>query len=213
MARDMVALMEHLGFPRFAVAGHDRGGRVAYRLALDHPERVDRLAVLDIVPTGERWAAPTLDFAMAYWPWSLLAQPAPMPERLIAADPEAVVDGALPGGVRPAVFSARGAPGVHRSAARPRHAHAICEEYRAGAMLDPARTSRDRARGSRTACPVLALWGAGGALDTWYAEVGGPLALWRNWAVDVCGRAIAGGHFFPEQNPAETIAELRAFLA
>src|SRR2546421_12443873 len=97
MARDMVVVMERLGFPRFAVAGHDRGGRVAYRLALDHPGRVDRLAVLDILPTGTVWERADARLALGYWPWSLLAQPEPLPERLLQAAPEAVVDDALNG--------------------------------------------------------------------------------------------------------------------
>src|SRR5688572_17121425 len=95
MARDMVAVMEQLGFPRFSVAGHDRGGRVAYRLALDHPDRIERLAVLDVLPTGTVWERADAKFALAYWPWSLLAQPEPLPERLIAAAADAVVDNAL----------------------------------------------------------------------------------------------------------------------
>src|SRR5215208_6443422 len=94
MARDMVAVMERLGFPRFSVVGHDRGGRVAYRLALDHPDRVERLAVLDVLPTGMVWARADARFALAYWPWSLLAQPEPLPERLVGAAPDAVVGGA-----------------------------------------------------------------------------------------------------------------------
>src|ERR671930_1228885 len=132
MARDMVVVMERLGFPRFSVAGHDRGGRVAYRLALDHPGRVERLAVLDILPTGTVWERADARFALAYWPWSLLAQPAPLPERLIAAAPEAVVDEALAGWGSPAaVFPSEVRAAYVQALRDPRHAHAICEEYRA----------------------------------------------------------------------------------
>src|SRR5919204_2364170 len=106
MAQDMIVVMEQLGFPRFAVAGHDRGGRVAYRMALDHPKRIDRLAVLDVVPTESVWERADARFALAYWPWSLLAQPEPFPERVLAAAPEAIVDDALAGwGTPPSVFA------------------------------------------------------------------------------------------------------------
>ena len=214
MARDVVALMEQLGFARFAVAGHDRGGRVAYRLALDHPQRVTRLAVLDVLPTGTVWERADARFALAYWPWSMLAQPAPLPERLLQAAAEAVVDSALdgwgpdPDAFEPAVRAAYAAP--LRDAA---HAHAVCEEYRAAATLDREHDASDRAAGRRIECPALVLWAAGGALDTWYADAGGPLALWQTWCRDVQGQAVEGGHFFPETQPAKTLQFLEAFFA
>ena len=214
MARDMAAVMERLGFPRFSVAGHDRGGRVAYRLALDHPERVARLAVLDIVPTASAWDRADDRFALGYWPWSLLAQDEPLPEKLLSAASEAIVDDALgrwgsapdafPPPVRDAYVEALRGPG---------RAHAICEEYRAAATLDREHDAQDRAAGRRIVCPLLALWGAGGPVDTWYADAGGPLAVWREWADDVSGRAIEGGHFFPEERPEETAEELARFFA
>ena len=214
MARDLVVLMEQLGFARFALAGHDRGGRVAYRLALDHPERVTRLAVLDVLPTGTVWDLADARFALAYWPWSMLAQPAPLPERLLQSAAEAVVDSALDGwGPNPDAF----APAVRAAYAAPlrdpAHAHAVCEEYRAAATIDREHDASDRAAGRRIECPVLALWGAGGALDTWYADAGGPLALWQTWCSDVQGQAIEGGHFFPEVQPAETLQALESFFA
>jgi haloacetate dehalogenase len=213
MAADMVALMERLGFERFSLAGHDRGGRVAYRLALDHPHRVDRLAVLDVVPTGEALDRADARLALGYWPWSLLAQPEPLPERLIDAAPEAFVDAALGGwGSSPESFP----DGVRRhyiDALRdPASAHAICEEYRAAATLDYAADRRDRAAGRQIEAPTLVLWAAPGPLDAWYEDVGGPIGVWRAWAADVAGRPLAGGHFFPEQNPEETLVALRAFL-
>jgi haloacetate dehalogenase len=214
LARDMAAVMERLGFPRFAVAGHDRGGRVAHRLALDHPDRVERLAVLDIVPTVEAWGRADARFALAFWPWSLLAQPSPLPERLVAAAPEAVLDDALGGwGSAPATFG----PEVRAAYLEPLrdqdHVRAICEEYRAAATLDRAHDEADRGRGRRVACPVLVLWSGPGALGTWYAEAGGPLGLWRAWADDVTGRPVEAGHFFPEELPDETADALGRFFA
>jgi haloacetate dehalogenase len=213
MAQDLVALMDHLGFRRFAVAGHDRGGRVAYRLALDHPERVSRLAVLDVLPTSTVWDRADARFALAYWPWSMLAQPAPLPERMLQAAAQAVVDSALDGwgpesdAFDPAVRAAYAAP-----LRDPAHAHAICEEYRAAATLDREHDAADRAAGRRIGCPVLALWAEGGPLDTWYADAGGPLGLWQTWCRDVQGRAIDGGHFFAETRPDQTSQALEAFL-
>jgi haloacetate dehalogenase len=214
MARDMVAVMEQLGFPRFSVAGHDRGGRVAYRLALDHPDRVDRLAVLDILPTGMAWERADARLALAYWPWSLLAQPEPLPERLIGAAPEAVVDDALGGWGSPSAAFGPEVRAAYVEALRDgAHVHAICEEYRAAATLDRRHDETDHKNGRRIACPVLALWSSPGALDDWYAEAGGPLALWRDWSDDVQGRPLNAGHFFPEEIPDETADALSRFLS
>jgi haloacetate dehalogenase len=214
MARDMVAVMDRLGFPRFSVAGHDRGGRVAYRLALDHPERVDRIAVLDILPTAEVWERADARFALAFWPWTLLAQPAPLPERLLSAAPEAVVDDALGGwGSPPATFSPEVRAAYVETLRDPARAHAICEEYRAAATCDREHDEADRRSARRIACPLLALWSGRGGLGAWYAEAGGPLALWRAWADDVQGRPIDAGHFFPEEVPDETAGALTRFFA
>jgi haloacetate dehalogenase len=213
MALDMVRMMAAQGFARFAVVGHDRGARVAYRMALDHPERIERLALLDIIPTGETFRRADARFALAFWPWSLLAQPAPLPERLLMADPEVVVDDVLGGwGSERASFPPQVRAAYIAALRDPATVHAICEEYRAAATLDLARDAEDRDAGRRIGCPVLVLWSAGSALDIWYEEAGGPLGIWGAWAADVTGRAIAGGHFFPEQNASETIAELRAFF-
>jgi haloacetate dehalogenase len=214
MARDMVRLMEALGFPRFDVAGHDRGGRVAYRMALDHPERIARLAVLDIVPTGEVLRRADLRLALGYWPWVLLAQPEPLPERLITAAPGAIVDDALEGWGTDRVHFPSELRAAYIAALRDRDTvHAICEEYRAAATIDFARDEADRQAAHKIRCPVLALWGQGGPLDQWYTDAGGPLAIWRSWADNVDGRPISGGHFFPEQNVEETTAALRAFFS
>ncbi|WP_186420976.1 alpha/beta hydrolase [Bosea sp. CS1GBMeth4] len=213
LARDMVTVMERLGFRRFHLAGHDRGGRVAYRMALDHPDRIAKLAVLDILPTAEAWERADARFALGFWPWTLLAQPAPLPERLLASAPDAIVDSALAGwgtaatafppSVREAYIAALRAPG---------HIHAICEEYRAAAGLDREHDREDRRNGRRIACPVLALWSAEGALARWYEADGGPLAIWRRWADTVEGAGVAGGHFFPEEHPMATAEALRGFF-
>jgi haloacetate dehalogenase len=214
VAADMVAVMARLGFDRFAVAGHDRGGRVAYRLALDHPERVDGIAVLDVVPTAEAWARADARLALAFWPWALLAQPAPLPERLLTAAPEAVIDDALEGWGSPAgVFDDRVRAAYVEALRDPDRVHAICEEYRAAATLDRAHDEADHASGRRITCPLLALWSGSGPLGAWYAEAGGPLALWRAWADDVRGGPMAGGHFFPEERPAETAEALARFFS
>jgi haloacetate dehalogenase len=196
MARDMVAVMEQLGFPRFSIAGHDRGGRVAYRLALDHPERVERLAVLDILPTATVWERADMRLPLAYWPWSLLAQSEPLPERFIAGAPEAVVDNAL------------GAWGSPSAVFGPEVRAAYVE-----ALRDLAHDQADRKSGRRIACPLLALWSANGPLDDWYAETGGPLSLWRDWANEVQGGSLPGGHFFPEEIPDKTADALIRFFS
>jgi len=214
MARDMARVMEALGFGRFSVAGHDRGGRVAYRLALDHPQRVQRLAVLDILPTETVWARADARLALGYWPWSLLAQPAPLPERLVCGAPDAVVDDALGGWGSPASAFSREVREAYLEPLRdPTHVHAICEEYRAAATLDPAHDLADREAGRRIACPVLVLWSGRGALGAWYAREGGPLALWRAWADDVRGEPLDAGHFFPEELPERTAEALGAFFS
>jgi haloacetate dehalogenase len=214
MALDMVGMMESQGFSRFSVAGHDRGARVAYRMALDHPDCVERLALLDVVPTSEAFRRADVRFALAFWPWSLLAQPEPLPERLIMGDPEVVVDDALgEWGSDRASFPPEVRAAYIDALRDPEAVHAICEEYRAAATIDFARDVEDRGAGHRISCPTLALWSEGSALDNWYEDAGGPLGLWREWAADVTGRPISGGHFFPEQNAAETISELRSFFA
>ncbi|MBZ9766856.1 alpha/beta hydrolase [Mesorhizobium sp. CA6] len=214
MAADMAALMEDLGFQRFLVAGHDRGGRVAYRLALDHPERVEKLAVLDIVPTAEVWDRADGRLALSFWPWSLLAQPEPLPETILAATAEAIVDNALSGWGSAADAFPPGVRQAYVDALRdPAHIHAICEEYRAAASLDRLHDHADREAGRRISCPVLALWSEHGALAEWYRDEDGPLGIWRNWADDASGGAMPGGHFFPEESPIETAATLDAFFS
>jgi haloacetate dehalogenase len=213
MARDLVGAMERLGHPRFLTAGHDRGGRVAYRLALDQPERVERLAVLDILPTETVWARADDRLALSYWPWSMLAQPEPLPERMLTQCAESVVADALDQwGSNPGAFPAAVRVAYSAALRDPSHAHAICEEYRAAAGIDREHDRSDRAAGRRIHCPVLVLWSATGPLATWYASEGGPLTLWREWASMVEGHAIEGGHFFPEEVPGATADALRRFF-
>lgn len=213
MALDMVRLMAALGFDRFRLAGHDRGARVAYRLALDHPERVVQLALLDIVPTSEAFDRADARLALDYWPWSLLAQPAPLPERLLAASADAVIDDALGGwGSDRSSFPDEIRNAYVDALRDPAHVHAICEEYRAAATLDREHEAADQRSGRRIACPTLVLWAEGSGLDRWYEADGGPPAIWRRWAHEVSGHAIAGGHFFAEQNPDATLDALRRFF-
>src|SRR5437763_3400354 len=168
MAQDMAAVMDKLGFRRFAIAGHDRGGRVAYRAALDHPERVDKLAVLDVLPIDTVWDRANAEMALAFWPWSLLSQPEPLPERLLASAPEAIIDHALSDnwGTPAATFD-ESVRAAYLAAIRDTdHAHAICEEYRAAATIDREHDAADRQAGRRIACPLLALWSGSGPLAT-----------------------------------------------
>ncbi len=213
MARDVVNVMASLGFSRFSVAGHDRGGRVAYRLALDHPEHVERLAVLDVIPTAEVWNRADARFALAFWPWSLLAQEEPLPERLLAADPRAIVEAAVTGwGTPPDAFDDQALDAYIETFRNPASVHAICEEYRAAATIDRDHDEADRRAGRRIRFPVLVLWSDRGPLAQWYQGAGGPIGIWQEWADDVHGQALNGGHFFPEELPEATAAALRAFF-
>jgi len=212
IAAIMVELMRKLGHERFMVAGHDRGARVAYRMALDHPDVIEKLAVLDIVPTGSAWDRADDRFALSFWPWSLLAQPYPLPEKLISARPEALIEhvSAQWGSAR--VFPPEVARAYAASFEDFERVHAICEEYRAAAGIDREHDASDLRSGRRIRCPVLVLWSAEGGLDQWYRQDGGPLALWRLLADDVRGQAVEGGHFFPEAFPGRTSAALTAFF-
>jgi haloacetate dehalogenase len=204
MARDVVRVMERLGFSQFDVAGHDRGARVAYRLALDHPERVGKLAVLDIIPTGEALRRTDMTFALGYWHWFFLAQPYDLPERLIGNDPDGFF---LNRPNRESVFTPEALEDYLRCYRDPATIHAICEDYRAALTYDFALDEADR--GKKIAAPLLALWGERAEMGRWYDI----LAIWREWAGDVRGRAIPSGHFLAEEAPDEVYAELRAFFA
>ena len=213
MARDMVALMKHLGFERFAVAGHDRGGRVAYRLALDHPRRVSKLAVMDILPTSEHFRRADMHFGLGYWHWFFLAQPFDVPEQIIGADARGFFMRGWPrdgNGIHqpPEYFASEALEDYVRCYLQTGTVHATCEDYRAGATFDFNLDEVDRRSGLRIECPVLALWASRGQLPRWYDV----LTIWREWADDVRGQAIDSGHYMAEEAPDETYAALRAFF-
>jgi haloacetate dehalogenase len=203
MAWDLVEVMRTLGFERFAVVGHDRGGRCAYRMALDHPDRIAALSVLDILPTAEHFQRTDMAFAMGYWHWFFLAQPYPIPERLIAADPEVFY---LRRGRE--MFDEAALAEYRRCFTDPDTIHAMCEDYRAGATMDMQLDLADKQSGRRIACPVLALWGLQNGLERWYDV----LAVWREWADRVEGGGIECGHYLAEEAPDETLAALEPFL-
>lgn len=200
MARDMVALMRSLGHDRFAVAGHDRGGRCAYRLALDHPERVERLAVLDIIPTAETWRRADMRFGMANPHWYFMVQPFDLPERMLGSDPDRNY---LPDRDP---FDPEALDDYLCCIRNPETIHAMCEDYRAGATFDNDLDEADRGR-RRIACPLLVLWSTQGELSWW-----DPLAIWRSWADDVSGSGIDCGHYLAEEAPEETYRHLRLFF-
>ncbi len=205
MARDQVEVMEQLGFPRFAVVGHDRGGRVAHRMALDHAERISRLAVLDIVPTQHVYSTVSKELATAYYHWFFLIQAAPFPETLIGANPDFVLARYF-GRLVPAVIPAEIYAEYLRCYSDPATLHAMCEDYRAAAGIDLEHDEADIDR--KVECPMLALWGANGAMHRLY-EV---LETWRPRAADVTGFAVPGGHWLPEERPQEIFDALLAFL-
>jgi haloacetate dehalogenase len=211
MADDLVAAMGALGHDAFAVAGHDRGGRVGYRMALDHPDVVSALAVLDIVPTGEIWARADDRFARLYWHWPFLAQPAPLPERLMLGDTEGFWITVERMGIKVGDdrFPQETIEAYRAELRDPDSVTAMCEDYRAGATVD--RDYDDADRGIRTiACPVRVLWGAHGALPHFYDD---PLELWRAYAPEVTGRGVDGaGHFLAEDAADDVAADLDAFF-
>jgi haloacetate dehalogenase len=209
MGADIVAVLDALEIDRATVVGHDRGGRVAYRMALDHPERVERLAVLNIVPTAEQFERVTPENAIGYWPWFFLAQAAPFPERLIAAAPDHYVRSVI--GDWAAVEGAIGEEALEHyvDAFSEESIAAHCADYRASFHLDRQLDAADREAGRRIGCPLLFAWGE---LDEAFADAEGPLEIWRGWADEVEGRALPSGHFIPEESPHELLEALVPFL-
>ncbi|CAH1689077.1 Fluoroacetate dehalogenase [Hyphomicrobiales bacterium] len=208
MAADQIEVMRALGFARFDLAGHDRGARVAHRMALDHPEAVQRIAVFDIAPTLTMYERTNQEFATRYFWWFFLIQPAPLPERMIAADPEFFlrrhIEGQIkvPGATSEALFAE-----YLRCYLDPATRHAICEDYRAASTIDLDHDRADVDR--RIRVPLFALWGARGTVGRLYDV----LDTWREKASDVRGRAIDCGHCPQEEAPEETLSELLTFLA
>ena len=207
MAQDQIEVMRALGFEQFAVAGHDRGGRVACRMALDHPHIVTRLALLDIVPTRTVYAQVSQNLATWYFHWFFLIQPAPLPEMLLAGQAEPFLRtfafrGLIPGAIDESVFAE-----YVRCFADPQTLHAMCEDYRAGASIDLQHDEADLATQLR--CPTLVLWGVHGAMHRLFDV----LETWRPRAPDARGSALPGGHWLPEECPQEVSAALAEFLA
>jgi len=209
MAADMVAVMQSLGFATFRVLAHDRGARVAHRLALDHPQAVERMALLDIAPTLAMYEQTSDAFARAYWHWFFLIQPAPLPERLIEADPAAYVRdvmGKRSAGLAP--FDPRALAEYQRCLALPGAAHGICEDYRAAATIDLEHDRFDRDAGNRLALPLMVLWGEQGVVGRCFD----PLAEWQRVAADVQGGALPCGHYIAEEAPDMLLERVLPFL-
>ena len=209
MARDQVRLMQSLGFDHFDVLAHDRGARVAHRLAADHPERVGRLVLLDVAPTLAMYEQTSQAFATAYWHWFLLIQPAPLPERLIEADPAAYVRdviGRRSAGLTP--FTQAALAEYERCIALPGTAHGICEDYRAAAGIDLDHDRADREVQRRMRTPTLVLWGRDGVIERCFQ----PLDEWRRVATDVRGEALPCGHYVAEEAPGRLLEHVHAFL-
>ena len=213
MAQDQVEVMQHLGFQKFALVGHDRGGRVAHRMALDHPDRLTKLAVLDIVPTYKLYQNISKEFATIFYYWFLLVQPPPFPETVVANSAEYflksmlfrlggdVPDETIPAWVGEAAFAE-----YLRCFRDPATLHAICEDYRATASIDLV---HDADQGQKIQCPLLVLWAEKGPFHRLYNV----LETWRDRANEIHGKALPAGHFFPEQIPQELIGEIKPFLS
>ncbi|MGH6814288.1 MAG: alpha/beta fold hydrolase [Hyphomicrobiaceae bacterium] len=211
MVEDCIAAMNNLGFRRFVVMGHDRGARVAYRLALDRPETVDRLVLLDILPTAEVWARLTAESARTSYHWQFLSQPRLLPETLIGEAPAYYVEHTLASWTKDKTLDCFAPEALRHYRALlsvPERIHAVCEDYRAGATVDRAADLADLQAGRKIACPTLVLWGSD------YVGKGSahPLEVWRTWCSHVVGGEIVSGHFLVEENPQSTLDALMPFL-
>lgn len=209
MALDQVELMRQLGFPTFSVLAHDRGARVAVRLALDHPQVVSKLITLDVAPTLSMYQQTSFDFATAYWHWFFLIRPAPFPETLIRSDPDLYLKqtiGARSAGLKP--FTAEAYAEYLRCLQDPATAHGICEDYRASVTIDLEHDRVSLAEGQKIQCDFLALWGAQGVIEKCFD----PLAEWRQWSVSVSGEALPCGHYIPEEAPELLLDRALPFL-
>ncbi len=211
VARDLVALMRQLGHERFAVVGHDRGGRVAHRLAVDHPEAVARLAVLDIAPTLDMYDATNMRFARVYYHWFHLIQPTPLPETMIGGNPRFYLHWHLGGWGAGGTshIEAQAMSEYERCFCTAEAIHSACEDYRASAGIDLEHDRASRERGEKIACDMLVLWGERGVVE----QLFDPVSLWQAQCRGrVSGQSMPCGHFIPEELPAEAAAALRVFL-
>ena len=209
MAADQVAVMRRLGHERFLVVGHDRGARVGHRMAVDHADAVAKLAVLDIAPTLAMYEGTTEAFARAYWHWFFLILPAPVPEKMIGADPIFLLRASMSRGSAGMKPFAPGAWAEYERCRTPEMIHASCEDYRAAASIDLVHDRADREAGRKVRCPLLALWGEHGVIEACFH----PMDEWRRVAEDVGGRALPAGHYLAEEIPELVAQELESFLA
>jgi haloacetate dehalogenase len=209
MAADQLAAMRHLGFDRFGVVGHDRGARVGYRLALDHPDAVAAFASLTVIPSIEMWDRVDKAFALGAYHWFLFAQPYDLPERLLSADPDYFLEWTLRKMTRfRDRLSEHAVAAYHDAFRRPEVRHAMMEDYRAGAGIDLAHDVADRSAGRKLACPMLVLWEEGRLMFD-----KSPIEIWRDWAGEVEGHTIAAGHLLAEEAPDAVLTALLPFLA
>lgn len=209
MALDVVELMGMLGHDRFRLVGHDRGARVSHRLAIDHPDRVEKLVLMDIVPSSTVYGTVNQQVATAYFHWFFLIQRTPLPERYLGLDPETFLRAFLRGlGPTADAFPEAVLREYLRVLREPAAIHAMCEDYRAGATIDLAHEAEDKAEGRRIAAPTLILWGSRGLVGKAYDV----MAVWREICADARGRALDCGHFLPEEDPDGTLAALEGFL-
>jgi haloacetate dehalogenase len=210
MAEDMVEVMRRFGHEQFYLAGHDRGARVAHRLALDHPQRVTKLAVLDIIPTIEHFERTDMAFALGYYHWFWFAQPHPFPEVLINAAPEAWFAAHTSREPKaPDFFHPEALADYLDAARRPETIVGMCEDYRAAASIDLEHDRASRDAEIKIQCPMLVLWGARGKMSQWY----GPLEIWRRYcAAEVSGGAIESGHYLAEERPADVLRHFQSFF-
>jgi haloacetate dehalogenase len=208
MASDQYALMKALGHEQFFLLGHDRGGRVSHRLAMDYPESVLRLMVLDISPTLTMYENTTMEFAKGYWHWFFLIQAEPIPETLIGANPEFWINKHMGRHAGTGIFSPERWAEYLAGASNPQSMHAMCEDYRAAATIDLIHDREDRAAGKKLKMPLRVLWGEHGIVNKCFQ----PIEDWEAVARDVSGRAVPCGHYIPEEIPKELITEARSFF-
>ncbi|SFB14284.1 haloacetate dehalogenase [Collimonas sp. OK607] len=209
MGQDQIDLMAQLGFPQFLLMGHDRGGRVAYRMALDHPHAVSKLVLLDIAPTLAMYEQTDMAFATAYFHWFFLIRPAPFPELLIGSHPEEYLKHTIGGrsaGLAP--FTQQAYAEYLRCLSDPATVHGICEDYRASAGIDLEHERQDLAAGRKIQCETLVLWGAQGVIEKCFK----PLQEWQHLAGKLSGKALACGHYIPEEAPDALLAEVVPFF-